>query len=82
MDAEGAEKQDFRNRRVLEDALAGIRLGNNVDMQVEYLKQQLLRLDKKQVAESISKIVGCDRVRGCTDELTQNIDLRWPSSKP
>ncbi len=61
---EEARSQDFHNKQLLESALASIRLGNRVDLQLEFLKQQILKLDSKQVAESISKVLSCEKVRG------------------
>jgi hypothetical protein len=79
---EEVRKQDFRNRQILEDTLNNVRNANRVDVQVEFLKRMILRLDKKQVAESIAKIVNCEKQRGGTCHLTQSINLRWSLSRP
>lgn len=50
---------DFRNKQVLEKALNEVRMFNRIDLEVEFLKNMILRLDRKQVAESISKITNC-----------------------
>lgn len=57
--AEEARLQDFSNRQLMEDALHNVRMANKVDIQIKFLKEQILKLDRRQVAESISRIVRC-----------------------